>query len=128
MANSFVLDSSALLAVINEEAGAEIVEKILGRSVISTVNLAETVGKLASENVSADDAQTAICDMVQDVIPFDRNMALIAGRLTPHTRSLGLSLGDRACLATALYLNLEAVTADKIWSKLKEPIKIKVIR
>jgi PIN domain nuclease of toxin-antitoxin system len=126
--NKYVLDSSALLAVIHEEAGAGIVEKILDQCVVSAVNLSETIGKLTIDGVPAHDALDIVSDMVQSIIPFNTDIALIAGRLTPHTRALGLSFGDRACLATAEYLNIEAVTADKVWSKLQEPIKIKIIR
>ncbi len=128
MTYKYVMDSSALLAVINEETGADAVEERLGQSVVSAVNLAETIGKLALEGVPADDLRETLADMVQAIIPFDEHLAYLAGRMTPHTKSLGLSLGDRACLATAEQLNLEAVTADKIWKKLKTPVKIKVIR
>ncbi len=126
--NKYVLDSSALLAVINEEAGASTVEKLLNRSVVSAVNLSETIGRLSLEGVPPDEALSAITDMVQGIVSFDRNIALLAGRLRPRTQALGLSLGDRACLATAEYLKLEAVTADKAWGKLPEQFKIRVIR
>jgi PIN domain nuclease of toxin-antitoxin system len=126
--SEYVLDSSALLAVMHEESGADVVEKILDRCVVSAVNLSETIGKLAIAGAPPHDALDVVSDMVQSIIPFNTDIALIAGRLTPHARSLGLSFGDRACLATAEYLNMEAVTADKVWNKLKGAVKVKVIR
>lgn len=125
---NYVLDSSALLALINDEMGADVVEKCLSQSVISAVNLAETIGKLALENVSVGEISESITDMVRAVIPFDEHLAFLAGRMAPATKAFGLSLGDRACLATAEHLDIEAVTADKIWKKLKTPVTIKVIR
>jgi PIN domain nuclease of toxin-antitoxin system len=41
---------------------------------------------------------------------------------------LGLSLGDRACLALALELNAPVYTADRAWKNLNLGIRIHVIR
>lgn len=128
MSSKYVLDSSALLAVINEEPGSSMVEERLGHCVLSAVNLAETIGKLTQEGVPADEVCESLIDMVQNIVPFDETLAFLAGRMAPQTKAFGLSLGDRACLATAEHLKLEVLTADKIWNKLKLPIKIKLIR
>ena len=40
----------------------------------------------------------------------------------------GLSLGDRACLALALKLNLPALTTDRIWENLNLSVQVQVIR
>lgn len=126
--NKYILDSSAVLALINEETGASAVEKLLSQSVISSVNLAEVIARLALEGVPARDAFQAVSDLVQEVVSFEAEDAQGAGALAFVTRPHGLSLGDRACLATAARLRLEAVTADRVWGKLKLPIKIKIIR
>ena len=44
-----VLDASAVLAFINEEAGAELVEPYLGNAAISAANLSEVVAKLVEK-------------------------------------------------------------------------------
>ena len=51
----------------------------------------------------------------QDICPvdFNRPQAVAAGRLREPTRSAGLSLGDRACLALALERGLQVYTADR---------------
>lgn len=129
--NKYVLDSSALLAVFGNEPGAEQIWPLLEDSVISAVNFSECIAKitLASErNAPVEEARIALNDLARHIVPFDESMAKIAGEMAAKTQQFGLSLGDRACLATAEHLDLEAVTADKVWGKLKLPIKIKVIR
>jgi ribonuclease VapC len=54
---------------------------------------------------------------------FDSSAALaavFAGWLRPATRTLGLSLGDRGCLALAqAQRGAQVVTADRLWKELK---------
>jgi PIN domain nuclease of toxin-antitoxin system len=129
--SKYILDSSALLAVFKREPGADQVEPILGHSVISAVNLSECVAKVILASAPAAPAGHALeilKDMVPEVVVFDQELVASAASMILLTKSLGLSFGDRACLATAVHLNLEVVTADKIWAKLKLPVKIKVIR
>ena len=54
--------------------------------------------------------------------------ARVAGIMVRETRALGLSLGDRACLALGLALKAPVYTADKSWKNLKVGVKIQVIR
>jgi ABC-type antimicrobial peptide transport system ATPase subunit len=54
--------------------------------------------------------------------------AHIAGSLWQQTKALGLSLGDRACLALAIQLNLPVLTADKLWQQLDVGVAIQLIR
>ena len=124
----YVLDSSALLAVVNQEPGAAEVIKILDYSVVSSVNFCEVIGKLVLNGIAADQAATTLNEMMITIAAFDENIAFIAASISPQTQTYGLSLGDRACLATAQHLDMDVLTADRIWAKLKMPIKIKVIR
>ncbi len=124
----FILDSSALLAVLNHEPGGEKVIDLLDRSVISAVNLAEMIGHLKLHGIPANKALDAVTTLVSNVIPFDANLAHIAGDMISQTKEFGLSLGDRACLATAKSMDLEAVTADRAWIKAAAGVKIKAIR
>lgn len=59
---------------------------------------------------------------------FDKQQARIAGNLWKQTKELGLSLGDRACLALAQHLELPVLTADKIWQQLDIGVSIQLIR
>jgi PIN domain nuclease of toxin-antitoxin system len=124
-----VLDASAALAVLHQERGAErLTPELLSGAVISTVNLAEVQSKLVSRGIKPDDAWEAALAIVSDVVPFHLDQARLAGDLVTQTRSLGLGLGDRACLALGLSLKAAIYTADASWSKLKLPAPIHVIR
>jgi PIN domain nuclease of toxin-antitoxin system len=123
-----VLDASALLAVIINEPGAEEVASLFPNAVISSVNLAEVHSKLVRKGVPKDEAWTAASALVHEVIDFDADQARIAGDLAGPTKSLGLSLGDRACLALGATLHAPVYTADRSWKQLKLGIDIRVLR
>lgn len=128
MTETVVLDASALLCLLNAEPGADIVAAALPNAAISTVNLAEMVGKLRERGLSAGEVEAALAGLSLDVRPFTTAQAYIAGDLRPATRALGLSLGDRACLALARALEAPALTADRQWLGLKLGIDIRVVR
>lgn len=128
MAAEFVLDSSAILALLNDEAGADVVTEILPSSVVSTVNLAEVIASLVNKGVSGADAEAALLTLDCKSEPFRREEALLAGRLRESTRQAGLSLGDRACLALALSLGLPVLTADRAWRNLPLEVEVRLIR
>jgi len=123
-----LLDASALLALLNQEAGADRVADLLPRSRVGTLNLAEVVGKLAEYGVSAVDARRSVGELAIRIEPFTKEMAFVAGELRAVTKSSGLSLGDRGCLACAQVLGLAAITADHAWTRLNLEVEIKLIR
>jgi PIN domain nuclease of toxin-antitoxin system len=116
--NKTLLDASAIIALIKQEDGYQEVDKVLATSAMSTVNLAELVTTLAKDNIEAEDIDTITTNLVPEIIPFSYEIATLAGKLYPQTKHIGLSLGDRACLATALHLGLPVYTADKVWKEL----------
>ncbi len=61
-------------------------------------------------------------------LPFDTILSFKAGFLCPITRDMGLSLGDRACLATGMLMNLPVITSDKIWRDTGLPVTVILIR
>jgi ribonuclease VapC len=127
--NKVVLDASAILAVINSELGTEkLTAQLLARAVGSTVNLAEVQTKLLSCGWTSEQAWEDATSPVRDVLPFDEEQARIAGDLSIQTRPLGLSLGDRACLALGISLKAPVYTAERAWKKLKLGVKVHVIR
>jgi len=126
--SSFVLDASALLALLNEEPGKEIVEDAIGECSISAVNYCEVIGKLIDAGVPDDDARQTI-DLVNiEIVDVDPTMAFRAAVLRRTMRKFGLSLGDRCCLALGVSRQATVLTSDSTWSKLKIGLKVKVIR
>jgi len=127
--SSVVLDASAVLAVLSSEPGSETLTfELLKRAVISTVNLAEVQGKLVSRGIEADIAWQAATSALRTSVPFTDQHARIAGDLINRTRSAGLSLGDRACLALAISLSAPVYTADRSWKDLKIGVRIHSLR
>jgi ribonuclease VapC len=124
-----VLDASIVLAILNGEAGTEkLPPRLLSNATISTVNLAEVQSKLVSRGLDADDAWDAATGPVSESEPFTIEQARIAGDLATQTRSLGLSLGDRACLALGIVLRAPVYTADRSWKGLRLGVRIHHIR
>jgi len=123
-----ILDASALMAFLRNEPGSDIVQSVLTNAAISTVNLSEVLAKATELSKGFDAAKAALRGLQLSVIPFDEQQAEIAAGLRPVTRSLGLSLGDRCCLALGISEELPVMTTDRDWSKLQLGIKINVIR
>ena len=135
-----MLDASALIALLRGERGWEVVRAALDDGVeVSVLNLAEVLSKLAE---AGQNPATALGDMQRDgllasqdgdalirVVPLVVEDALEAARLRPQTRSLGLSLADLVCLATAVRLNLPVLTADRRWTEIANAaISVRLIR
>jgi PIN domain nuclease of toxin-antitoxin system len=126
--SNVVLDASALMAFLRNEPGSDKVEAVLEEAMISSVNLSEVLAKATEIPDGFEAAKSALRGLRLHVVPFDEQQAEIAGGLRLLTRSLGLSLGDRCCLALALSKNLSVMTTDREWSKLQIGIDIDVVR
>lgn len=125
---SYCLDASALLAVLLDEPGADVVSVLLGEAGISAVNYSEVAGKLLDRAARPETVARALAPYAPLVEPFDLALAEQAALLRPATRRAGLSLGDRACLALATAHAAVAVTADRAWADLDLGVTITVIR
>jgi len=123
-----VIDASALLAMLQGEPGAERVAEVLNDATISAVNLSEVVAKLTDNGVTSDAARATLESLSLNVIAFDTGQAVEAGLLRRSTRALGLSLGDRACLALAARTGRPAMTTDRHWARLEIAVNVDVIR
>ena len=124
----YILDASALLALMLGEPGADAVHAILPNARISAVNLSEVVAKLQERAVPDDVIVDSLAELDLDVIAFDQPQAMRAGLLRQATRAAGLSLGDRACLASAATTGATAITTDRAWSDLDLGVSIEVAR
>lgn len=128
-----VLDASALLAYLYEEPGADAVEEALAfGSGISAVNWAEVLSKAADisiepEHLALELQHRGIVGNTLKIFPLIAEDSLEIARLRPMTKPLGLSLGDRACLALGKRLRVPVMTADRAWEAVSG-IEIKLIR
>jgi ribonuclease VapC len=128
-----VFDASALLALLLDEPGADRAASALGRGAcMSTLNWAEVLARLIERGDTPEAAEakgwqvTAAGTLA--LVAFDEAQARETARLRPSTRTLGLSLADRACLALGRRQRLPVITADRAWRALRLSIKIEVIR
>ena len=121
MSEAYVLDASALLCLLQEEPGAERVAIALPAAMIGAVNYSEVVGKLVESGLDEATVDGLIDTLQLKVVPFDQIQARLAGSLRATTRKLGLSLGDRACLALAAVEGATALTCERSWAKFAAP-------
>jgi len=128
MTNRYVLDASALLALVLAEPGESVVRARGETGLISAVNYSETLAKLAERGFDDALGQRVLDLLDLEIVPFDREQAMAAARLRANTRSLGLSFADRACLALAKTRSVSALTADRQWRELHPDIGIVLIR
>jgi PIN domain nuclease of toxin-antitoxin system len=126
--NKYILDASAVLALINKEVGWEKVYDVFSDSYFCSVNLSEVVAKLVDINLPEAEITKIIKHLNLKLISFNYSIALRAGLLKSITKTKGLSLGDRACIATAIVKKLPILTADKIWKEIPLPVEIILIR
>jgi len=113
-----VLDASALLAVIFNERGQEVVIPQLPKASMSAVNLSEVAVKLADRGYPVGRVADTLAAFKLDIHSFDTDQAIATAALRATTRDRGLSFGDRACLALAASLGSVALTADRAWAGL----------
>ncbi len=123
-----VLDASAILALLRNEAGSEMVDGYRGDALVSAVNIAEVAANLADQGMPPAQWHYVLALLDLEVAPFDNSQALSTGNLRQSTRRQGLSLGDRACLQLAAMRGLPAVTADRAWAELEIGVEVRVIR
>ena len=123
-----VLDASALLALMNSEPGSERVAPTIPRAIISAVNLAEVVGKLADRGVPGDSIRAALSALSIRVIAFDDEQAFEVGLLRNRLGKSGLSLADLCCLTLAGRLGAPALTADRDWLDIDTGAEVITIR
>ena len=122
-----VLDASAILAALFREPGAGVVETHYEAGIVSSVNLSEVAAKLSDRGMSSIGAQELLSGLGLAIRPFDERLAYMAGALRESTRSSGLSLGDRACLALGLAEGVPVVTVDRKWVDVSEAVGVEIV-
>jgi len=120
-----VLDASALLALLQEERGADEVELFLDGALMSCVNLSEVLQK-AGQCAQIEGLEYDLQALGIAFRPFDVETARSTAGM--WSRGTGLSLGDRACLALAEQVGGTAITTERRWGALDLGVDVRVIR
>ena len=126
--DNVVLDASAALAFFKHEPGDDVVRGYIPGALMSAVNVAEVVGKLAGSGMAEGEVRAAIATLGVEILAFDGEHAFATGMLGPLTRGRGLSLADRACLTLARTQRAAALTADRSWAELDIGVNVRLIR
>jgi len=124
-----VLDASAVLALVQDEPGADLVAEVLDGAAMSTVNVAEVVGKLVDAGLDGRRAVELLESSGVEILSLTIEDAVLAGALRELVGGRSLSLGDRCCLALGLRSTpAEVLTADRVWADLDLPLAVRLVR
>jgi PIN domain nuclease of toxin-antitoxin system len=116
-----LFDASALLCFLENETGADAVERALeDGGACSAANWSETAQKIRSRGRDWELIRSLLLSYGLVIEPVTPDDAEAAARL--WKRGSGLSLADRICLATGSRLNATVWTADTTWGS-RSPIR-----
>lgn len=125
---SVVLDASAVLVLLLDEPGAEVVAKVLSNGVLSAVNLAEVLSKLTDRGADISRLAEDLVAAGVLVEPMTVADAAQVAELRRIDQGRLLSLGDRCCLALGRRLAVPVLTADRAWSELDAGVEVRQVR
>lgn len=114
--------------MLHREPGGNEVGRAIRRALISSVNWSEVLQKSLQRGVGIAGTRGDVEALGLTVVPFSSAEAELAAELWESTRRLGLSLGDRACIATGILAKAKVLTAERSWAKLDVGARIEVIR
>jgi len=120
-----VLDASAILAWVQDETGADMVDVYLDGAVVSAVNWSEVLQKVRQHGRDAQETSTLLLALGVEVSDATGADAVTAARLWDVDRPL--SLGDRFCLALGSRLGVPVLTAERAWADV-EDVAVELIR
>jgi ribonuclease VapC len=129
MSKVTVLDASAIIAFLQGEPGAELVGQALHsqRCVVSAANQAEVIAKALDRDAKPEAITTILSDLAYHVVDIPVADGEQAGWIRGQTKRVGLSLGDRLCLALAQRMRARVLTADRAWLEVSKTIGVDVV-
>lgn len=122
----YVLDASAVLAMLGREPGGDAVAMVLGASAISTVNWSEVLQRARAHGVDVDGLDVELVSLGLEFVDFGAAEAASTADLWAQARHLALA--DRACLATASVSGYPVMTADRTWAEVDAGVRVELIR
>jgi ribonuclease VapC len=123
----YLLDASALLAMLGHEPGGDVVATVLSIASVSAVNWSEVVQKARAHGVDVAGLREDLESLGIRIVPFGAAEAEAAADIW-RRGGQHLAMADRACLATALVHGLTAMTADRVWTTLEVGAQVQAIR
>jgi PIN domain nuclease of toxin-antitoxin system len=123
-----VLDASAILAFLQGEPGEEMVRLALqsNRCVVSAANQSEVIAKILDRGVDAEAIRAVMGQLAYTVVDITAEDGECSGWMRNQTRAIGLSLGDRLCLAVAKRLKASVLTSDRPWLTMAQPLGLDI--
>jgi ribonuclease VapC len=129
-----VLDASALMVYLNDEQGAETVERALVEgaymSVVHWIEVLSAVAELgeAPSHLASEMAQQGVLHNSLEVLPLTAEDAVSVAELSQKALNRELDMSDRVCLSLAKRLQVPIMTADTSWEHVNAEVEICLIR
>lgn len=122
-----MLDSSAVLAWLQQEPGGEPVRDLLKGGIVGAANWAEVLQKTRERGADPHEVGLLLRSLGVEVVDVTREDGEHAASI--WEKGLPLSLGDRLCLGLGMRLQLPVVTLDPLWETVSETaVEIQVLR
>ena len=124
--NLIVIDSSAVLAVLRNEKGADVAIDMMQHGVISAINLGEVVQVQLRDGISRTEIEQAMDEWDIPVVNVDAELAYMAAEMRATALVKGMSQADCICLALAKREGVAALTGDRKWAGIADAIGVEV--
>ena len=96
------------------------------RCLVSAANHSEVIAKAIDQGADANALHVVLADLAYTIVDVKAEDGTQAGLMRDITRKIGLSLGDRLCLATAQRLQARVLTADRPWLTVAKALRVDV--
>jgi ribonuclease VapC len=124
----YVLDQSAIVAVLRREKGYEKVMPRLYGGLVSSITIADLMTQAALHGAEVKSAFQALKLLHLEVVSFSELHALLVAELSCLPGSAKLGHSELAVLSLAMDRRATVLTSNELLSKAKLPVKINLFR